>query len=141
MSGSPQQDCHITSLSAELIAQVDELIQQAPPSASYLLDCLLDLRLMLLRRAHAGQCVECFFKVTEGWKHQEPEALRALRNSLAALVEIVGLDAKQRECVKLPTRLDADTLESFCLRIIGEVQKRRAELGPIASLEFRFKAA
>ncbi|MDR0532638.1 MAG: hypothetical protein LBH01_01655 [Verrucomicrobiales bacterium] len=103
-------------------------------------DALLDLRDYGIKRQHPGKCVDCYFQLHANARDTRLQNLAPLREWLERNIEIVAADQKQNLLEKIPLKLDAQDLESFCQKIINFMYTDRAFQTPTVSLDFAFKA-
>jgi len=115
------------------------LIHIAPHFAKQA-DALLDLRDYGIKRQHPGKCVDCYFQLHANAPDTTLQNLAPLREWLERNIEIVAADQKRNLLEKIPLKLDAGDLESFCRKIINYMYTDRAFQTPTVSLDFAFKA-
>lgn len=104
-------------------------------------DTLLDLREAALARRHPGLCVACYFKLLAPAQRRAPEAVTPLRTWLERHLEVVAQDEARRPLERLPVRLEAEDLESYCFGVMRTIQQDRAYPARDVALSFSFKQA
>jgi hypothetical protein len=104
-------------------------------------DDLIDLRESASKRIRPGLCVDCYFRLRQAADIRAQNALFPLRSWLEANIEVVAKDPDSRIIEKLPLRLDAADLATYCHRVMGDFREDRAYLHSQVTLEFQYKEA
>tara|TARA_R100000027_G_scaffold67731_2_gene68266 strand:+ start:12701 stop:13084 length:384 start_codon:yes stop_codon:yes gene_type:complete len=118
-------------------SEIDAALIPVARAAKHAADELLDFRSAALNRSDAGLCVRCYFKIFNATR--EEAALLRLRELLEKHLEVVAFDGDEQELERLPVFLDAEELESYCVRIMTEFRENRAYRSSQIDLRFRFK--
>jgi hypothetical protein len=104
-------------------------------------DDLIDLRDSTSKRIRPGLCVECYFRLRQTADIRAQNALFPLRSWLETNIEIVAKDPESQIIERLPLRLDAADLATYCHRVMGDFREDRAYLHSQVTLEFQYKEA
>jgi hypothetical protein len=104
-------------------------------------DDLIDLHESASKRIRPGLCVYCYFRLRQTADAGAQNALFPLRSWLENNIEVVAKGPESRVIEKLPLRLDATDLATYCHRIMGDFREDRAHLHSQVTLEFQYKEA
>jgi hypothetical protein len=120
-------------------SEIDRVLEPVAEGRGRLADEILDFREAVLGRRDPGQCVQCYFKIFGRLGPVGSLPLGGLREWIEENLEVIAVDGRARELERVPVQLEAESLEDFCHRMIGEFRENRVYREPEIELRFAFK--
>ena len=117
---------------------IDHLLAPVAESFKHAADDILDLREAVLSRSDPGDCVDCYFKIFNIAKAEDPTPLQQLRSWLEQHLVVVARDDEARELERLPISLHHEDLESFCREVMNEFRDNRSYSNALIELSLHF---
>lgn len=118
---------------------IDDALRGAPRELARYADELLDIRESALRRQHPGRCVACYFRLAQAVEGPRRAWLARLRDWIESHLEILARDSGDTVLERMPVRLQAEDLESYCQQVMDQVHFDRSYQVPEIELTFEFR--
>lgn len=119
---------HTTQLAQELLGP---LSQKYPQRA----DEILDLYDGIVQRKHPGECIRCFFQLSEVISE---DALQTLKIWMEEEIEVVATDTRD-ELDRFPLQLQGNSMEDFCHNLTGVMRWDRPYKAPRIEVDFHYR--
>ena len=132
--------CNRVSIAEVVLGMVNLDVNQLLPKARHLTpegaDLVLDLRELLLKRGHPGDCVQCFFGLLGNL--DRPGSLAPLRHWLESNLE-VAVEINQQIRETLPVRFGkTSSLNDYCQHVASLIRKDRNYTEKRITLSFQY---
>ena len=119
-------------------SEAANLLSDARPLTPQGADFLLDIREILLKKGHPGDCVQCFFGLLGNL--DRPGVLAPLRHWLETNLEVaVEIDGETRETIAVNFG-NSRNLNDYCLRMVDLVRNDRSYQEESIRLRFQYRA-
>jgi hypothetical protein len=98
---------------------IDEALIPIARKMSHYADDILDLREAAVVGADPGRCLSCYFKLLSYSQNTGQDIVTPLRTWLEQHLEVVATDNDLKELERMPLKLDAVRMESYCRQVMS----------------------
>lgn len=101
-------------------------------------DSVLDFREAVQGLSDPGKCVSCYYRIYSAIDEKGADALGILRRWIEENLQVVARDGRENELERIPVRLEEESLEGYCHRIMSQILQDRAYDASAIELNFAY---